>query len=63
MFISEKSLYTEIKELNAVEDYLECVLVKILHNGNLTIVGTVYQPPNSNEIDFNDAMINILGKK
>ena len=62
MFISEKLLYTEIKELNVAEDYLECVFVKILHNGNLIIVGTVYRPPNSNVIDFNDAMINILEK-
>ena len=62
MFISEKLLYTEIKELNVVEDYLKCVFVKILHNGNLIIVGTVYRPPNSNVIDFNDAVTNILEK-
>ena len=62
MFISEKMMYTEFKELNVVKDYLECVFVKILHTGNLIVVGTVYRPPNSNVIDFNDVMINILEK-
>ena len=62
MFISEKLVYTELKELGVVEDYLECVFVKILHNGNLIVVGTVYRSPNINVIDFNDAMINILEK-
>ena len=62
LFISEKLMYTELKQLNVLADYLECVFVKILHNGNLIVVGTVYRPPNSNVIDFNDAMINILEK-
>ena len=63
MFISEKLVYTELKELNFVEDYLECVFVKILHNGNLIVVGNVYRQPNNNAIDFNDAMINTLKNK
>ena len=57
-----KNGVTELKKLNVVEDYLESVFVKILHNGNLIVVGAVYLPPNSNAIDFNDAMINIFEK-
>ena len=63
LFISEKLVYSDLKELNVVEDYLEYVFVKIVHDGNLIIIGTVYRPPNSNVIDFNDAMKNIWGNR
>ena len=62
LLISEKLMYTEFQELNIVEDYIECVFVKIMDKGNVIIVGTVYRPPNSNIVEFNDTMSNILEK-
>ena len=55
-------MYTEFQELNIVEDHIECVFVKIMDKGNVLIVGTVYRPPNSNIVDFNNTMSNILEK-
>ena len=55
-------MYTEFQELNIVEDHVECVFVKMMYKGNVIIVGTVYRPPNSNIVDFNDTMSNILEK-
>ena len=55
-------MYTEFQELNVVEDHVECVFVKMMYKGNVIIVGTVYRPPNSNIVDFNDTMSNIVEK-
>ena len=55
-------MYTEFQELNIVEDHIECVFVKIMDKGNVFIVGTVYRPPNSNIVDFDNTMSNILEK-
>ena len=60
LLISEKLMYTKLQELATAEDHIECVFVKIMHNGNVFIVGTVYRPPNCNIINFKDAMSNIL---
>ena len=62
LLISEKLMYAEFQELNIVEDHVECVFVKMMYKGNVIIVGTVYRPPNSNIVDFNDTMSNILEK-
>ena len=53
-------MYTERKELNVVNDSIECVFVKIVHGVSVTAVVTLYQPPKNNVIHCNDTMINIL---
>ena len=55
-------MYTEFWEMNIVEDHIKCVFVKITEKGNVITVGTVYRPPNSNNVDFNDTMSNISEK-
>ena len=62
LLISEKLMYPEFQELNIVEDHIESVFVKIMDKGNVIISGTVYRPPNSNIVDFDDTMSNILEK-
>ena len=55
-------MYTELPELCIVQDYIECVFVKICHMNQTLIVGVVYRPPNSNIADFNDCMHIVLEK-
>ena len=43
-------------------DYIECVFIKINYLDYKLIVGVVYRPPNSNMVDFNDSMHDILEK-
>ena len=41
-------------------DYIECVFIKIHYRDYNLIVGVVYRPPNSNMVDFNDSLHDIL---
>ena len=55
-------MYTELPELCIVQDYIECVFVKICHMNQTLIVGVIYRPPNRNIADFNDCMHFLLEK-
>ena len=60
--IAEKFTYTHLFELDIVNDYIECVFAKIHLNGQTSITGVVYRPPNNNIVDFNNTMHSILEK-
>ena len=51
LFIAEKISCTELHELNAVDEHIECVFTKLHLNGQTYIVGVVYRPPNNNILD------------
>ena len=55
-------VYYEMSELTMMCDYIECVFVKINYRDYKLIVGVVYRQPNSNIVDFNDSMHDILEK-
>ena len=55
-------VYYEMSELTMMCVYVECVFVKINYRDYKLIVGVVYRPPNSNIVDFNDSMHDILEK-
>ena len=62
LFVCDKMVYYEMSELTVMCDYIECVFIKINYRDFKLIVGVVYRPPNSNMVDFNDAMHDILEK-
>ena len=62
LFICDKMVYCEMPELTMMCDYIECVFVEINYMDYRFIVGVVYRPPNSNTVDFNDSIQDILEK-
>ena len=60
LFICDKMVYCEMPELSMMCDYIECVFVEINHMDYKFIVGVVFRPPNSNTVDFNDSIQDIL---
>ena len=62
LFVCDKMIYHEMSELTMMIDYIECVFIKINYLDYKLIVGVVYRPPNSNMVDFNDSMHDILDK-
>ena len=62
LYIAEKLAYTEPPELDIVDDCIGCVFARVHVNGQAYIVGVVYRPPNSNVMDFNSTMHDILKK-
>ena len=60
LFVCDKMVYYEMSELTMMCDYIECVFIKINYLDYKLIVGVVYRPPNSNMVDFNDSMHDIL---
>ena len=45
-----------------VNDYIECLFVKITNNGMAFVIGVVYRPPNSNVVQFNETLNDILAQ-
>ena len=45
LFISDDIVYSEIQELNMVEDHIECIFIKITIRGHTYFIGLVYRPP------------------
>ena len=62
LFISDDIVYSEIQELNMVEDHIECIFIKITIRGHTYFIGLVYWPPNSNITEFSNTMHSILDK-
>ena len=62
LFVCDKMVYYEMSELTMMCDYIECVFIKINYLDYKLIVGVVYRPPNSNMVDFDDSMHDILEK-
>ena len=62
LFLCDKMVYCEMPELTMMCDYIECVFVEINYMDYRFIVGVVYRPPNSNTVDFNDSIQDILEK-
>ena len=62
LFISDDIVYSEIQELNMVEDHIECIFIKITIRGHTYFIGLVYRPPNSNITEFSNTMHSILDK-
>ena len=62
LFISDDIVYSEIQELNMVEDHIECIFIKINIRGHTYFIGLVYRPPNSNITEFSNTMHSILDK-
>ena len=60
LFICDKMVYCEMPELTMMCDYIECAFVEINYMDYRFIVGVVYRPPNSNTVDFNDSIQDIL---
>ena len=62
LYIAEKLAYTALPELGIVDDCIECAFARMHVNGQAYLVGVVYRPPNSNVMDFNSTMHDILEK-
>ena len=62
LFVCDKMVYYEMSKLTMMCDYIECVFIKINYLDYNLIVGVVLRPPNSNMVDFNDSMHDILEK-
>ena len=62
LFITEDSSYSELGEINMIEDYIECLFVKIKGKKQSYVAGVVYRPPNSNVVEFSNTMHYILEK-
>ena len=43
-----------------VNEYIESLFVKITNNGMVFVIGDVYRPPNSNVVQFNETLNDIL---
>ena len=56
LYITEDSSYSELGELNMVEDYVECFFVKIKGYNQSYVAGVLYRPPNSNIVDFSNTI-------
>ena len=52
LFISDDIVYSEIQELNMVEDHIACIFIKITIRGHTYFIGLVYRPPNSNITEY-----------
>ena len=61
-YIADKLAYTDLPELDIVDDCIECVFAKLHVNGQAYLVGVVYRPQNSNIMDFNSTMHDVLEK-
>ena len=62
LFICDKMVYGEMPELTMMCDYTVCVFVEINYMDYRFIVGVVYRPPNSNTVDLNNSIQDILEK-
>ena len=62
LFVSEKIVYSEMSDYCMVNDYIESLFVKITNNGMAFVPGVVYRPPNSNVIQFNETLNDILAQ-
>ena len=62
LFIWDKMVHCEMPELTTMCDCIECVFVEVNYMNYRYIVGVVYRPPNSNTVDFNDSIQDILEK-
>ena len=45
-----------------VNDNIESLFVKITNNGMAFVIGVVYRPPNSNDVQFNETLEDILAQ-
>ena len=45
-----------------VNDYIDSLFVKIINNGMAVVIGVVYRPPNSNVVQFNETLNDILAQ-
>ena len=62
LFISDDIIYSEIQELDMVEDHIECIFIKITTRGHTYFIGLAYRPPNSNITEFSNTIHSILDK-
>ena len=62
LFVSEKIVYSEMSDYCMVNDYIETLFVKINNNGMAFVIGVVYRPPNSNVVQFNETLNDILAQ-
>lgn len=62
LFVSHEFAFTELLEMCVIEDYIECLFIKLSINNSPCIVGVVYRPPNSDIDSFNDKMNDILSQ-
>ena len=62
LFVSEKNVYSEMSDYCMVNDYIESLFVKITNNGMAFVIGVVYRPPNSNVVQFNETLNDILAQ-
>ena len=62
LFISDDIIYSEIQELDMVEDHIECIFIKITTSGHTYFIGLAYRPPNNNITEFSNTIHSILDK-
>ena len=64
LYVSSQFNFTPLKELFCMSSVLETVFVEIVIPGRRNIVvGTVYRPPQSNQIEFLEALQALLSKQ
>ena len=62
LFVSEKSICSEMANHCMVNDYIESLFVKITNNGMTFVIGIVYRPSNSDIVQFTETLNDILGE-
>ena len=62
LFMSNEISYSELTEFTKVQEYIECLFLKINFKDITYIIGIVYRPPNSDIQQFTETLNDILSQ-
>ena len=62
LFMSNEISYSELTEFTKVQEYIECLFLKINFKDIIYIIGIVYRPPNSDIEQFTETLNDILSQ-